>query len=81
MKLFDRVVVAADAPEIRELCEAMGAPVVMTDVSHPSGTDRVAQVVGRGASRKISIPGRASTPGGSSTTSRLLMTQSSSPIS
>ena len=55
MKLFDRVVVAADAPEIRELCESIGAPVVMTDVSHPSGTDRVAQVVGRGEFQDFSL--------------------------
>lgn len=47
MSLFDQLVVAADAPEVRELCEALGAPVVMTDPAHPSGTDRVAQVVER----------------------------------
>jgi 3-deoxy-manno-octulosonate cytidylyltransferase (CMP-KDO synthetase) len=55
MRLFDRVVVAADAPEIEELCKSIGAPVVMTDVSHPSGTDRVAQVVGRGEFRDFSL--------------------------
>jgi 3-deoxy-manno-octulosonate cytidylyltransferase (CMP-KDO synthetase) len=55
MKLFDRVVVATDALEIRELCESIGAPVVMTDVSHVSGTDRVAQVVGRGEFRDYSV--------------------------
>jgi 3-deoxy-manno-octulosonate cytidylyltransferase (CMP-KDO synthetase) len=55
MKLFDRVVVAADAPEIKTLCESIGAPVVMTDVGHPSGTDRVAQVVGRGEFRDFSL--------------------------
>jgi 3-deoxy-manno-octulosonate cytidylyltransferase (CMP-KDO synthetase) len=44
MELFDRVVVATDAPELRDLCEGLGAPVVMTDPAHPSGTDRVAEV-------------------------------------
>jgi 3-deoxy-manno-octulosonate cytidylyltransferase (CMP-KDO synthetase) len=55
MKVFDRVVVATDAPEVRELCASLGAPVVMTEASHPSGTDRVAQVVARGEFRDYSL--------------------------
>ena len=41
------VVVATDAEEVRVLCESLGAPVVMTDPTHPSGTDRVAEVAAR----------------------------------
>ncbi len=48
MSVFDRLVVATDAPEIEELCVRMGAPVVPTSADHPSGTDRVAEVVRRG---------------------------------
>jgi 3-deoxy-manno-octulosonate cytidylyltransferase (CMP-KDO synthetase) len=44
---FDSIVVAADARPVQELCASIGAPVVMTDPALPSGTDRVAQVVGR----------------------------------
>lgn len=47
MGLFARLTVATDSPEVRELCEALGAPVVMTRADHPSGTDRVAEVVER----------------------------------
>ena len=42
---LDRVVVATDHPEIAELCARLGAPCVLTDPEHPSGTDRVAEVV------------------------------------
>ena len=55
MGTFDRLVVAADAPEVRDLCESLGAPVVMTDPEHPSGTDRVAQVVERTEFRDFSL--------------------------
>ena len=55
MRIFDHLVVAVDAPEVRELCESLGAPVVMTDPGHPSGTDRVAQVVGRPEFRDFSV--------------------------
>ena len=55
MGTFDRLVVAADAPEVRQLCESLGAPVVMTDPEHPSGTDRVAQVVERPEFRDFSL--------------------------
>ena len=55
MRTFDRLVVAADAPEVQQLCESLGAPVVMTDPEHPSGTDRVAQVVERPEFRDFSL--------------------------
>ena len=47
MRHFDRLVVATDAPPVRELCESIGAPVVMTDPALPSGTDRVWAVARR----------------------------------
>ncbi len=55
MRTFDRLVVAADAPEVQQLCESLGAPVVMTDPEHSSGTDRVAQVVERPEFRDFSL--------------------------
>lgn len=55
MRTFDRLVIAADAPEVQQLCESLGAPVVMTDPEHPSGTDRVAQVVERPEFRDFSL--------------------------
>ena len=38
-----RVVVAADSAEIVQACQAHGVEVVLTDVHHPSGSDRLAQ--------------------------------------
>ncbi|HUR40244.1 MAG TPA: 3-deoxy-manno-octulosonate cytidylyltransferase [Verrucomicrobiae bacterium] len=38
------VVIATDDHEVREICEAFGADVVMTAVKHPSGTDRIFEV-------------------------------------
>ncbi len=38
-----RVVVAADSPAIVQACAAHGVEAVLTDVAHPSGTDRLAQ--------------------------------------
>lgn len=43
----DHVVVATDHPEVLAACEARGVPVVLTRDDHPSGTDRVAEVVAR----------------------------------
>ena len=39
--VFDRIVVATDAPEIADCAEAFGAEVVRTRKDHASGTDRV----------------------------------------
>ncbi|TVP77278.1 MAG: 3-deoxy-manno-octulosonate cytidylyltransferase [Gemmatimonadales bacterium] len=47
MDLFDSVVVATDSPRIVEACRSVGAPVVLTDPDHPTGTDRIAEVVGQ----------------------------------
>jgi CMP-2-keto-3-deoxyoctulosonic acid synthetase len=43
----DRWVVATDAPEIAAECARFGAAVELTAASHPSGTDRIAEVAGR----------------------------------
>lgn len=43
--VLDAVVVATDAAEIADVCESFGADVVLTSAEHPSGTDRVAEVV------------------------------------
>jgi 3-deoxy-manno-octulosonate cytidylyltransferase (CMP-KDO synthetase) len=40
----DGVVIATDDPRIKEACENFGASVCMTSPSHPSGTDRLAEV-------------------------------------
>jgi 3-deoxy-manno-octulosonate cytidylyltransferase (CMP-KDO synthetase) len=40
----DRVVVATDSDEVATVARTHGAEVVMTRASHPSGTDRVAEV-------------------------------------
>jgi 3-deoxy-manno-octulosonate cytidylyltransferase (CMP-KDO synthetase) len=45
MELFHRVVVATESEEVLALCERMGAEVRMTNPDHPSGTDRVAEVL------------------------------------
>ena len=39
------VIVATDASEIESACTASGIQVVMTRTDHPSGTDRIAEVV------------------------------------
>lgn len=43
--VFDAVVVATDSAEVVDACRAFGAEVRLTDPAHPSGTDRVAEVV------------------------------------
>jgi 3-deoxy-manno-octulosonate cytidylyltransferase (CMP-KDO synthetase) len=55
MTLFDRVVVATDSEEVAKLCQAIGAPVVLTSDAHPSGTDRVAEVARRPEFRHLPI--------------------------
>jgi 3-deoxy-manno-octulosonate cytidylyltransferase (CMP-KDO synthetase) len=47
MRLADRIVVATDSHEIADAAAAAGAESVMTSDQHPSGTDRVAEVVAR----------------------------------
>ncbi len=41
----DQVVIATDDERIRRAAEGFGARVVMTSAAHPSGTDRLAEVV------------------------------------
>lgn len=45
--LFDLAVIATDSEEIAEHARSIGAVVEMTSPSHPSGTDRVAEVARR----------------------------------
>lgn len=45
--LFDACVIATDAAEIADVCRRMGADVEMTSAAHESGTERIAEVVGR----------------------------------
>ena len=40
----DRIVVATPDDEIMDACEKFGAEAVRTSISHPSGTDRIAEV-------------------------------------
>lgn len=55
MEILDQVVVATDAEEVAEACRGMGAPVLLTDPDHPSGTDRIAEVVGQEPYRDFGI--------------------------
>jgi 3-deoxy-manno-octulosonate cytidylyltransferase (CMP-KDO synthetase) len=43
--VFDAVVVATDSSVVADACHGFGAEVRLTDPAHPSGTDRVAEVV------------------------------------
>lgn len=45
--VFDRVVVATDAAEIVAACRSWGAEVELTSEHHGSGTERLAELVGR----------------------------------
>ncbi|HEX8242416.1 MAG TPA: 3-deoxy-manno-octulosonate cytidylyltransferase, partial [Longimicrobium sp.] len=45
--VFDAVVIATDSPEVAETARGFGASVALTRAEHPSGTDRVAEVVRR----------------------------------
>ena len=45
MPLFQRLVIATDSDEILAICRSVGAPAILTDPDHPSGSDRVAEVV------------------------------------
>lgn len=44
---IDRLVVATEDRRIVDACESFGAEVLLTDAAHPSGMDRVAEVVER----------------------------------
>lgn len=44
-KSLDECLVATDDERVREACKAFGCQVMMTSPHHPSGTDRVAEVV------------------------------------
>ncbi|MCL1126847.1 3-deoxy-manno-octulosonate cytidylyltransferase [Shewanella surugensis] len=39
------IIIATDSPQIKHQAERFGAKVVMTSTTHPSGTDRIAEVV------------------------------------
>src|SRR5262245_23842745 len=49
LELADRVVVATDSDEVADAVRAAGAEVAMTAATHPSGTDRVAEVASKAA--------------------------------
>jgi 3-deoxy-manno-octulosonate cytidylyltransferase (CMP-KDO synthetase) len=40
---LDRLVIAADTPEVADACQHFGAQVVMTSIDHTSGTSRLAE--------------------------------------
>jgi 3-deoxy-manno-octulosonate cytidylyltransferase (CMP-KDO synthetase) len=45
LRVADQVVVATDSEEITDVVREAGGEAVFTDATHPSGTDRVAEVV------------------------------------
>ena len=47
MELVERCVIATDSDEVAKAARPHGAEVVLTSSSHPSGTDRIAEVVAR----------------------------------
>ena len=53
--IFENVVVATDHQEVVEACRSFGAEAVLTDPSHASGTDRVAEVVRQEAFRRYAL--------------------------
>ena len=56
--LLDDLIVATDDERIVEAVEAVGGTAMMTDVDHPTGTDRVAEVAANvGADFTINIQG------------------------
>jgi 3-deoxy-manno-octulosonate cytidylyltransferase (CMP-KDO synthetase) len=55
MKVFDAALVATDSEAVAEVCARIGAPVEMTALEHPSGTDRVAEVAARAAYRDFGV--------------------------
>ena len=61
LRIADRCVVATDSREIADEVERAGGRAVLTDASHPSGTDRVAEVAagpeGRGFEAIVNVQG------------------------
>jgi 3-deoxy-manno-octulosonate cytidylyltransferase (CMP-KDO synthetase) len=55
MGVADRVVVATESEEVRAAMRPAGAECVLTRASHPSGTDRVAEVAGRAEFRRYDV--------------------------
>jgi 3-deoxy-manno-octulosonate cytidylyltransferase (CMP-KDO synthetase) len=56
--LLSKVVVATDDRRIREVVEGFGGVVMMTSDTHPTGTDRVAEVAERlGGSHYVNVQG------------------------
>lgn len=55
MRIAERVVVATDAQSVCDACRLAGAEVVLTRESHPSGTDRVAEVASMPPYRKFDV--------------------------
>ena len=55
LRVADRVVVATDSDEIAEQVHEAGGDAVLTAVSHPSGTDRIAEVVRAGGLGKFDV--------------------------
>ena len=45
--VVDHLVVATDSSRVADVVKASGVPVVLTDVSHQTGTDRVGEVAAR----------------------------------
>lgn len=52
---FDEIRVATDDEEVARTVEGFGGTAVLTDPSHPSGTDRVAEAAGRPGARDHEI--------------------------
>ncbi len=44
LQVADRVVVATDSDEIKQVCQAHGVDAVLTRADHASGTDRIAEI-------------------------------------
>ena len=55
MNLFDATVIATDDDEICEVARRFGAVALLTSESHPSGTDRVAEVARMAEYRRFGV--------------------------
>jgi 3-deoxy-manno-octulosonate cytidylyltransferase (CMP-KDO synthetase) len=55
LAVADRCIVATDDAEVIAVCEQYNVPAALTDASHPSGTDRVAQVAREQSGRRPSV--------------------------